>query len=312
MRKVSLAREAVYSLCAFLKRHKARTSPRALRFEFVPGKPLRMVLEPWGQEIVVHGKNYDGPASEPVRVWGRQRLMVLARLLPLIDGVDVYLLGTGLPHFWIARMGEMRLTLGLSGWTTNDWTRSAALDLLAPQAHADRETIYEAQRMLRQCKSMTFAEASTSLHKTAPVTAAALNHLAHSGQAIYDLTEGVYRWRQIMPMALGEEQFGPEHPELAASKTFGNSAKLDSTQDAPRGGRLYTGRVGGTDVELMLDAEGRIARGKCNCSYFHKSGLRQGPCRHLLAMRAQINRKAEGALAGNRERWYDFGYLFNS
>jgi len=88
MRKVSLTRDAVYSLCAYLKRHKARSSPRALRFEFVPGKPVRLLLEPWEQEIVVHGKSYDGPPGEPVRVWGKQRLLVLARLLPLLDGVE--------------------------------------------------------------------------------------------------------------------------------------------------------------------------------------------------------------------------------
>ena len=34
--------------------------------------------------------------------------------------------------FWVARMGEMNLTLGLSGWTTNDWSSGSALQLLAP------------------------------------------------------------------------------------------------------------------------------------------------------------------------------------
>ena len=32
MRRITLSRAAVYSLLAWLKRHKARTSPRALRF----------------------------------------------------------------------------------------------------------------------------------------------------------------------------------------------------------------------------------------------------------------------------------------
>ncbi len=61
-----------------------------------------------------------------------------ARLLPLVERFDVYLLGTGFPSFWVARMGEMRLTLGLSGWTTNDWTRGSALDLLAPPVKPSR------------------------------------------------------------------------------------------------------------------------------------------------------------------------------
>ena len=61
--------------------------------------------------------------------------------LPLAERFDVYLLGTGLPSFWVAQMGEMRLTLGLSGWTVNDWTRSAALDLLAPPAAPAPDTV---------------------------------------------------------------------------------------------------------------------------------------------------------------------------
>src|SRR6187397_3731534 len=98
-------------------------------------------MEPWETPIYSYGATYQGPPGEPIRVWGRQRLLVLARLLPLVERIDVYLLGTGLPSFWVAQMGEMRLTLGLSGWTTNDWTRSAALDLLAPPAAPAPDTV---------------------------------------------------------------------------------------------------------------------------------------------------------------------------
>ncbi len=108
--------------------------PAGVAVRAAPRPPPTLVLEPWEQRIVSHATRYDGPAGEPIRIWGRQRLLVLARLLPLAERFDVYLLGTGLPSFWVAQMGEMRLTLGLSGWTTNDWTRGSALDLLAPPA----------------------------------------------------------------------------------------------------------------------------------------------------------------------------------
>ena len=49
-------------------------------------------------------------------------------------------------------------------------------------------------------------------------TAAALRRLAHSGQAICDLSAGVYRWRQIMGQALGEAQIGGDHPELVGAR----------------------------------------------------------------------------------------------
>jgi hypothetical protein len=72
MRRVSLPREAVYSILAFLKRHKARKSPRALRFEMVAGKPPTLVLEPWEQRIPVFGEPLR-TSSESIRIWGRQR-----------------------------------------------------------------------------------------------------------------------------------------------------------------------------------------------------------------------------------------------
>lgn len=125
--KVMLSRETVYSLLAWLKRNKARISPRAIRFELVAGAPIKIVLEPWNIELVDRHL-HEGPPTEPVRVWGGRRLLSLARTLPLAESFDVHLLGTGLPHFWVARMGDMRLTLGLSGWTVNDWTRSARSD----------------------------------------------------------------------------------------------------------------------------------------------------------------------------------------
>ncbi len=103
-----------------------------MRFELERGRPVAIVLEPWEQRFELHGNAYDGERDETIRVWGRDRLRVLARLLPLLDEAEVYLLGTGLPSFWSIRMGEMRLLLGLSGWTANDWTGGTALDQLAP------------------------------------------------------------------------------------------------------------------------------------------------------------------------------------
>jgi hypothetical protein len=141
MRRVPVSREGLYSLLAWLKRHRAAKSPRAVRFELKPGKCPVLVLEPWEKAIELHGVKYDGPGAETIRTWGRDRLRLLARLLPLAEGADVYLLGTGLPSFWVVRMGEMRLTLGLSGWTANDWTGGSALDQLAPPAEPDKRIL---------------------------------------------------------------------------------------------------------------------------------------------------------------------------
>jgi hypothetical protein len=201
MRRVSLSVEGVYSLLAWLRRHREKKGPRAIRFELLSGKAPRMVLEPWEQPIDCHGTVYRGPDSEPVRIWGRRRLLALARALPLADGIDVFLLGNGLPSFWMVRMGAMRLVLGLSGWTANDWTRGSSLDMLAPPQTPSEPLIVMAAEMLQKVRAATFGEIDTKLGGPPAMTAAVLNHLAHTGQVIYDLGAGRYRWQQVLPMA---------------------------------------------------------------------------------------------------------------
>lgn len=287
MRKVTLTREAVYSLLAWLKRHKAATSPRALRFESAGGAPT-LVLEPWEQRIPVRGAgDWGGAWAEPIRVWGRQRLLALARVLPLVESVDVYLLGTGFPSFWVAHMGEMRLTLGLSGWTANDWTRGSSLDLLAPPVAAGAMEIEIAAKFLQRKRAATFEEITREVPGSAAGVQSALNHLAHTGQAIHDLGAGVFRWRQIMPRVLGEAELGPESEEAAASRELvrAGRVRVDSTVAAPGGGTIFVGEAESKPVELLLDNDGRIKRARCLCGHFRKAGLRMGPCRHLLALR---------------------------
>jgi hypothetical protein len=48
---------------------------------------------------------------------------------------------------------------------------------------------------------------------------------------------------------------------------------------------LLAGNVQGTDVEILVDLDGRIRRGKCECSHFRRYGIRNGPCRHMIALR---------------------------
>ncbi len=293
LRKISLSREAVYSLLAWLKRNKAKTSPRAVRFELKSGQAPELVLEPWEKRIVSRGTVYHGPNDEPIRIWGRRRLLTLARVLPLAEGFDVYLLGTGLPTFWVARMGEMRLTLGLSGWTTNDWTRGSALDALAPPAGLSAAALSRIASDLERRGSAAF-ETIRDQHRIEPAEcAAALNKLAHTGEVIYDLTAGLYRWRRIMPNALGEADLGPENPELAESRRLvaNRLVQMLTSEKTPEGSEHLTGKAGGKPVELWMDPDGRIKKGRCVCGHHQKAGLRMGPCRHLLAMRTFARQK---------------------
>src|SRR5207248_4809745 len=53
-RRVPVSREGLYNVLAFLKRHRAAKSPRALRFELEPGRPVALVLEQWERRVGLH------------------------------------------------------------------------------------------------------------------------------------------------------------------------------------------------------------------------------------------------------------------
>jgi hypothetical protein len=305
MGSVSLSREAVYSIIAWLKRHKPNRSPRAMRFELLEGKPPQIVLEPWEKRIVSHATTYNGPPSEPVRVWGVRRLVMLARLLPLAERFEVHLLGTGLPSFWTAVMGEMRLTVGFSGWTTNDWTRGSAMDLYAPPAAPSPDTVNNVAAVMREKRVATLGDVQQRLSIEPAPAGEALRQLAHSGQVIYDLVAQRFRWRQIMPKALGEAELGPEHEELAGARSIMQRKKAELTNRDYGAGSVMvlTGKVESNIVEIMVDADQRIKRGKCICGYYKNFGMRNGPCRHMIALR--WGSTVAGIEAYQKSGWYE-------
>jgi len=278
MRKVTLDRECVYSVLAHLRRHRAQRSPRALRFDLAPGRPPAIELLPWGTRVESRGTAWDGNAVS-VKTYGRQRLLVLGRLLPLVETVDVHLLGDGLPAFWIARMGAMRLTLGLSGWTVNDWTRASALDLMAPKAEVRGETV----RAMAEALKNRLAMRETEFGAGPEIVRGALFRLARLGQCIQDLHAGVVRWRRVMPPEVAVEKYVPENEEAVASRAL--SVKFEKDERTASGLRVLAGRASNTAVEALLDADGVFKRAKCSCSHFFTGGLKKGPCRHLMALR---------------------------
>jgi hypothetical protein len=303
IRRVPVSREGLYTLLAYLKRRRTRSSPRAVRFELTPGRPVQIVLEPWEVRIKLHDLPYPGPVAETIRTWGRDRLLTLARLLPLADGVDVFLLGTGLPSFWSVLMGEMRLLLGLSGWTANDWTSGGgALADLAPPAEPSEDLLGDIAAAFHDWPILTFEQVRQRTGAAPHLVAAGLNRFALLGQLIHDLAAGVYRWRQILPVELSLKQVKLDSPEAEAAKDLVAQGRVQLTREETVSGvRVLVGRVENRDVEVVTNADGKVTRGQCNCSHYFRFKLRAGPCRHMQALRRQAS---GGQAVSNLQQWY--------
>ncbi|MBX2804090.1 MAG: hypothetical protein KTR31_40815 [Myxococcales bacterium] len=282
----------VHNICLWLRRHKERQSPRSLRFHLEPGKPVRITLEPWNHVLTCARSVYQGAEAQEIRVWGRRRLFLLERLVSVARRFRVVLMGTGMPSFWIADCGDISFTLGLSGWTANDWSASGNFDLLAPRGDVDTATAQSVFDALKQDWRGTSADLATRLNLEPSTVNAALGQFTQAGRVMYDLNAEVFRVRELArdPLDLSKLRWANEREASAAALVNGGQVTDRVANDSGTGQVSLSGRVGKQTCSLVLDSDQRLVRGHCDCSYHFRNKLRRGPCEHLLALRMSHER----------------------
>lgn len=286
----------VQNLCFVLRRHRELKGPRGLRYHLTPGEPIRVVLEPWEKEIRCPRSIYTGPEPRVVRLWGRRRLHILERLVPVARRFTVHLLGTGMPSFYVADLGDLSFTLGLSGWTANDWSSSGNFDLMAPRAHVDGLT---AQRVFDGLKGswLERPEVLAAQLKLDPATVlGALSLWSQAGRVMYDLHRGVYRARELSrePLPLDKLRFSNERESQAVAFLEARAVRLLQAQAQGAGVRLEgsvqaKGKV--YQPVVVLDGDQRLIEAQCSCNWYQQNKLFKGPCEHMLALRTCFARR---------------------
>ncbi|MFN0202047.1 MAG: SWIM zinc finger family protein [Bacteroidia bacterium] len=287
----------IYNFCSLLRRFKETVGPRSIRFLLEPDKPIRAIFEPWKKEIVCARSIFKGQQAREIRIWGRRRMLILERLIPVARKFTVHLLGSGLPSFYVADLGDMNFTLGLSGWSANDWSRAGNFDLMAPRMDVDDAT---KELVFKTLKTGWFGK-SEDLAKKLNISTAkvggALSAWTQAGRAIYDLNLGVYRVRELSREPLPMEKLRFDNPREQEANQLVDTKKVKIE-------RAYFGENGlelsGTvhshyrtyTPSMLIDNDERIAEGTCDCSYFITNKLYKGPCEHLLALRIAHNKSA--------------------
>ena len=252
----------LYNVLLTLRMRKAKTAPRGLRYELVPGERPRLVLEPW--DLVVHGTGevYRGREPRVIRTWGRNRLNVLARVLPHAKSVHVALAGPGLPAIYVVDLGDATFSLALSGWTDAGWAGIATFDLLV----AADDT---------------------------PLAALAQLRMGH------DLATGELYDRPLLPKALDASALKfRDAREAHAHRLLGEAGAVTLTKlhEQPEG-RTIEGQVVDAKAHrtffpaFTIDREGRTSAASCTCSAFRRAGIKEGPCEHMIALRVLLARE---------------------
>ncbi len=284
----------VYNICLKLRRHKETEGPRSLRWILKPGEPVRLVFEPWNLELVCPRSIFKGTKNFDIRLWGRRRLLMLERLIPVAQGCTVTLLGSGMPSFFEVHLGDMSFTLGLSGWTANDWSRAGNFDLLAPRAEVDSLTKQRVFDALRDNWLESTGSLAQRLDLGRDIVAGALSAYVQAGRVIYDLSKQVWRVRELSRDPLSPEALRFANPREEAASNLVEAGLVSETNVEPAGkGMKITALVQDKKrshrPELQIDGDERLVRAVCDCSFHQANQLRQGPCEHILAARMAAN-----------------------
>lgn len=290
------------SILARLAARRERHGPRSLRFFLEPDKPVRVLIEPWDETLTFRRSIYKGATGAEIRIWGRRRMGILGRALPLARSVRLHLLGNGLPSFAVVDFGGLRFTLGLSGWTSNDWSRAGQFDLLAPRHPVDDAT---AGRVFDALKARHFAKASEIAAATGfgePIVQAALTAYTQAGRVMYDLDKGVFRLRELArePLPMAALRFASPQEEKADRFVEAKLVTLKATGERD-GKRVITGEVlddaKTCSPMIVLDGDDRMVEARCDCYFYGHNKLMRGPCEHMLALRRLYHDATGGAPA---------------
>ena len=295
------------SVIRFLRYSKPKTSPRAIRYEFDPGEPVRVVLEPWEERFTLAGCHHNYGQRKVTRLWGRRRLRLLEALLPFTDSVEVFLKGRALPSFYHLQLPGIEFTLGLSGWSRRSLSSEDGFHLTRPTTAPDNSRLQKGRDLLQQRFSLTVSELAQAQTLSSSEAESLLTELCRNGEAFYQPDKQVFRSRQLFRNRPEPAKLYPPNPRMEKACQLAESSQVEVTQceprettrvkrlDSPRGKVLreivyrdwhYEGRVADFEtVEVVVNDRDRIIFGKCGCPYFEANLLNQGPCEHMLALR---------------------------
>jgi hypothetical protein len=280
---------------------------RGLRIELVPGQPPRLVLEPWETVIETTAGIYQGRQAKVVRVWGRRRLMLLRRLLPFVQQIEVHVLGSGLPSFWVLKCGAMTFTFGLTGFTAANWSQAVSFDLLLPRKTQSPKPLEAIVKHL----SKTWFDDRAGLAKAVKLEGAQLIEPlqlgCQQGQLMYDLPAKKFRLRPLTntPLDLERMEFRNSRERLAHDLVHRKGAVSIVSENRLVGTGLEL--IGKANVaedkreyrpQMLITDEGFVSRSDCTCNAFRQQGLKAGPCTCLIALRLTHALRERARLAG--------------
>lgn len=295
----------IYDICSFLRRYKEQKSPRYMKWMLEPKKPVKIVFEPFGKELTLKAI-YNGEKYKEEKIWGRRRWLVVEKIIPLAKSFNVRLLGFGMPQFITADLGTMKMTIGFSAWSSNDWVKGTAFNILGGFiGEGNYDKVYE---LMKEKRYLSLDSIYDNLKGDSKVTnKAGIGMLLKRGEAYFDLTKDTVRFRRLCNEPIPKELYETTEMEFkvqehmregmdnfSASMSDSNEFIFNHSFKMPNpkykhwkfhGSEDYNREHDLTETQLIIDEDGQISKVKCKCREFNKGPRNiSAPCAHILAL----------------------------
>jgi hypothetical protein len=295
----------IYDICSFLRRHKAQKSPRYMKWILEPKKQVKIVFEPFGSELTLKAV-YNGEKYREEKIWGRRRWLVIEKVIPLAKSFKVRLLGFGMPQFIVADLGAMKMTIGFSSWSSNDWVKGTAFNILGGFiGDGNYDEVYSLMKEKR-CLSMEKVYEDLK-EKPKASNKAGIGMLLKRGEGYFDAVNDTVRFRRLCNAPIPKELYETTEMEFKVQEhmkegmdnfivsltdnneyAFKHSFKMPNSKYKQwkfRDTEDYNRKHDLTETELVIDEEGQISKLKCKCREFNKGPRNiSAPCSHILAL----------------------------
>lgn len=285
--ELKLSPSDMYDICAFLRKHKEKKSPRYMKWILEPGQRVQIVFEPFGTVLTLNAV-YNGSQKREEKIWGRRRWLVIEKLIPLAKAFYVRILGFGMPQFICADMGTMQMTVGFSSWSSNDWVKGTAFNIMAGFTGEGCYTdIYKLMKDKR-CLSMEEITKTFSNKKNDKIKAG-IGMLFRKGEGYFDIINDKVRFRHLCNTPIPEELYKVSDIELDVEKisklTFDNMKVRYSHQQEFIFTTTYKENGQVSSTEIVIDQDGQITKIDCSCQKFRRGERNLSePCAHILAL----------------------------
>ncbi len=285
--ELELSPSDMYDICALLRKKKEKKSPRYMKWILEPGKRVQIVFEPFGTILTLNAI-YQGSQRREEKIWGRRRWLVAEKLIPLAKAFYVRILGFGMPQFIRADMGTMQMTIGFSSWSSNDWVKGTAFNIMA--GFTGQGCYADIYRLMKDKRCLSIEEISGHLpNEKSDKIKSGVGMLFRKGEGYFDIVDDKVRFRHLCNAPIPKELYEVSDIEMDVQKisklTFDNMTVKYSRQQEFIFTTTYKENDQSSLTEIVIDQDGQITKINCNCQKF-KRGERNlsDPCAHILAL----------------------------